>query len=52
MVKVELLKPYLIIELPIKLKGKFYRMSIRPTMLYASECFAIKRVWPHAMYSN
>ena len=28
---------------PAKLKGKFYRVAIRPAMLYGTECWAIKR---------
>ncbi|KAE8674391.1 Potassium channel KAT3 [Hibiscus syriacus] len=30
-------------KVPLKLKGKFYRMTIRPAMLYGSECWAIKK---------
>jgi hypothetical protein len=30
-------------KVPQKLKGKFYRMTIRPTMLYGAECLPIKR---------
>ncbi|KAE8728970.1 Detected protein of unknown function [Hibiscus syriacus] len=30
-------------KVPLKLKGKFYRMAIRPTLLYRSECWAIKK---------
>ena len=29
-------------RMPIKLKGKFYRTAIRPTMLYGIECWAVK----------
>jgi hypothetical protein len=28
---------------PLKLKGKFYRTAIRPTMLYSAECWPTKR---------
>jgi hypothetical protein len=28
---------------PLKLKGKFYRTAIRPTMLYGAECWPTKR---------
>jgi hypothetical protein len=30
-------------KVPQKLKGKFYRMTIRPTMLYGAECWTTKR---------
>ncbi|KAE8718525.1 Zinc finger family protein, putative isoform 1 [Hibiscus syriacus] len=30
-------------KVPQKLKGKFYRMSIRPALLYGSECWEIKK---------
>jgi hypothetical protein len=30
-------------RVPLKLKGKFYRIAIRPTMLYGVECWPIKR---------
>ncbi|KAL5159917.1 Release factor glutamine methyltransferase [Glycine soja] len=29
-------------KVPIKLKGKFYRTAVRPTMLYGTECWAVK----------
>ncbi|KAJ0549970.1 hypothetical protein HanRHA438_Chr07g0302501 [Helianthus annuus] len=29
---------------PDKLKGKFYRVAIRPSMLYGTECWAIKKI--------
>jgi hypothetical protein len=29
--------------MPLKLKGKFYRTAIRPTMLYGAECWPTKR---------
>ncbi|KAL5128566.1 Craniofacial development protein 2 [Glycine soja] len=29
-------------EVPIKLKGKFYRTAVRPTILYGTECWAVK----------
>jgi hypothetical protein len=30
-------------KVPQKLKGKFYRMAIRPAMLYGAECWPTKR---------
>ena len=30
-------------RVPQKLKGKFYRTAIRPTMLYGAECLPTKR---------
>ncbi|KAE8676336.1 General transcription factor IIE subunit 1 isoform 3 [Hibiscus syriacus] len=30
-------------KVPLKLKGNFYRMAIRPALLYGSECWAIKK---------
>nr|XP_043608812.1 uncharacterized protein LOC122580612 [Erigeron canadensis] len=30
-------------RIPLKLKGKFYRVAIRPTMLYGSECWAMTK---------
>ncbi|KAL5171178.1 hypothetical protein HKD37_11G032712 [Glycine soja] len=29
-------------KVPIKLKGKFYRTAVRPTILYETECWAVK----------
>ncbi|TQD82926.1 hypothetical protein C1H46_031525 [Malus baccata] len=34
---------------PLKLKGKFYRMTIRPAMLYDTECWAVKHQHVHKM---
>ena len=32
-----------------KIKGKFYRTTIRPAMLYGSECWALKKKHEHKM---
>ena len=29
-------------KVPLKLKGKFYRVAIRPAMLYGAECWPVK----------
>ena len=29
-------------KIPIKLKGKFYRTAVRPTILYGTECWTVK----------
>ncbi|KAK9126481.1 hypothetical protein Scep_015327 [Stephania cephalantha] len=34
-------------NVPTKLKGKFYRIAIRPAMLYGSECWAVKQQQLH-----
>ena len=34
---------------PTKLKGKFYRVAVRPTMLYGTECWAIKKAHAQKM---
>jgi hypothetical protein len=30
-------------RIPMRLKGKFYRSVVKPTMLYGSECWAVNR---------
>ena len=30
-------------KVPLKLKGKFYRVAVRPAMLYGAECWPVKR---------
>ena len=30
-------------KVPLKLKGKFYRVTMRPALLYGSECWPIKK---------
>ena len=30
-------------RIPIKLKGKFYLIALRPAMLYGIKCWAIKK---------
>ncbi|KAM1225087.1 hypothetical protein ACFX2G_044844 [Malus domestica] len=36
-------------RMPLKLKGKFYRTTIRPAMLYGTECWAVKHQHVHKM---
>ncbi|KAM1006091.1 hypothetical protein ACFX2I_002875 [Malus domestica] len=36
-------------RMPLKLKGKFYRMAIRSAMLYGTECWAVKHQHVHKM---
>jgi hypothetical protein len=36
-------------RIPIKLKEKFYRTSIRLAMLYGTECWAVKKQHIHKM---
>ncbi|XP_063946097.1 uncharacterized protein LOC135151529 [Daucus carota subsp. sativus] len=31
-------------NVPLKLKGKFYRVAIRPSLLYGSECWPLRKV--------
>ena len=30
-------------KFPIRLKGKFYRVAIRPAFLYGTECWLVKK---------
>ena len=30
-------------RIPLRLKGKFYKTTIRPAMLYGTECWAVKK---------
>ena len=36
-------------NIPLWLKGKFYRTAIRPALLYGTECWAIKRYYAQKM---
>ncbi|GJW21742.1 hypothetical protein Tco_0032364 [Tanacetum coccineum] len=36
-------------KVPLKLKGKFYRVAIRPAMLYGSECWPLTKVQTNRM---
>ena len=33
----------------IRLKGKFYRVAIRPTLLYGTECWPVKKIHEQKM---
>ena len=35
--------------MPLKLKGKFYRTTIRPAMLYGTKCWEMKHQHVHKM---
>ena len=30
-------------KFPIRLKGKFYKVAIRPALLYGTECWPVKK---------
>ena len=34
---------------PSRLKGKFYRTTIKPTLLYRTECWPVKKIFEHKM---
>ncbi|XP_057543859.1 uncharacterized protein LOC130823249 [Amaranthus tricolor] len=36
-------------KFPSKLKGKFYRATIRPALLYRTECWPVKKIFEHKM---
>ena len=36
-------------RMPIKLKGKFYKIAIKPIMFHDTKCWAIKRPSIHKM---
>ena len=36
-------------KFPNKLKGKFYRVAIRPALLYRTECWLVKKIFEHKM---
>ena len=36
-------------RIPLRLKGKFYKMAIRPAMLYGTECWAVKKQYVNKM---
>ncbi|KAL3342476.1 hypothetical protein AABB24_026480, partial [Solanum stoloniferum] len=37
-------------KIPPKLKGKFYRVVVRPAMLYGAECWPVKNTHVHKMH--
>ncbi|KAL3327411.1 hypothetical protein AABB24_035204, partial [Solanum stoloniferum] len=37
-------------KIPPKLKGKFYRVVVRPAMLYGAECWPVKNAHVHKMH--
>ena len=36
-------------KFPRRLKGKFYRVAIRPALLYGTECWSVKKVFEQRM---
>ena len=36
-------------KFPSKLKGKFYRVAIKPALLYVTECWPVKKIFEHKM---
>ena len=36
-------------KFPRRLKGKFYRVAIRPALLYGTECWPVKKVFEQRM---
>ena len=36
-------------KFPMRLKGQFYRIAIRPALLYGTECWPVKKVFEHRM---
>ena len=39
-------------KFPSMLKGKFYRATIKPALLYGTECWPIKKILEHKMEVN
>ena len=36
-------------KFPSRLKGKFYRVAIRPALLYGIKCWPVKKTFEHKM---
>ncbi|XP_057529952.1 uncharacterized protein LOC130808502 [Amaranthus tricolor] len=36
-------------KIPKRLKGKFYRIAIKPTLLYGTECWPVKKIFEQRM---
>ena len=39
-------------RMPLKLNGNFYKIAIRPAMLYGTKCWVVKHQYIHKMSSG